>query len=60
MKKRLLAAALLASLSLSGCIVAPVGPHYREPAMRMQPPPPSYNWGYHHPHRERGWGRGWH
>ena len=59
MKKLLLLVAVLATLGLSGCVIAPPGPYYGEPVVRV--PPPSYNWGYYrpHPHPGYGWGRGW-
>lgn len=58
MKKLLLLVAVLATLGLSGCVIAPPGPYYGEPVVRV--PPPSYNWGYYPSHPGRGWGRGWH
>jgi hypothetical protein len=38
----LLAGALITigALSLTGCVVAPVGPYYGEPAIAVAPPPP--------------------
>lgn len=68
-----LAAAALAAATLSGCVVAPVGPpvYGPPPAVVVAPAPyyampaPGYVWGRHpyhgygwrHPHH--GWHRGW-
>lgn len=66
------AAAALAAVSLSGCVVAPVGPSvYGPPAVVVAPAPyypmpaagygwyrhPHYGYGWRHPHH--GWHRGW-
>lgn len=59
MKKVLTLLAVLTTLGLSGCVVAPAGPYYSEPVAVIRVPPPSYNWGYYPPHPGYGWGRGW-
>jgi hypothetical protein len=71
MKISTLGAIALVSVSMSGCVVAPVGPTYAPPPGEVYVAPtyespgvgyvwefhPRFGWGWHHP--QYGWHRGW-
>jgi hypothetical protein len=71
MKITTLSAIAMVAASMSGCVVAPVGPGYVAPPGVAYVSPtyespgvgwaweyhPRYGWGWHHP--QYGWHRGW-